>query len=108
MIEVSTGDSGPIAAVGAHIDGATELILANLTPSEQKVALPFTAASMRVLDARSFVSAAADPAYLDKLEGNVDRDITLDAFAGRPDRCAMSWRVSCKYWRSAATRRPNF
>lgn len=80
MIEVSMGDSGSIAAVGARIDGATELILANLTASEQKVALPFTAASMRVLDAKSFVSAAADPAYLDKIERSKG-DITLDAFA---------------------------
>ena len=81
MIDVSTHDSGSIAAIGARIDGATELILANLTSSEQKVALPFAAASIRVLDARSFVSAAEDPAYLDQLERSVDRDITLDAFA---------------------------
>ena len=81
MIEAQTDASGSIAAVGARIDGATELILANLTSRQQKVALPFTAASMCVLDARSFVSAAADPSYLDKLEHCVDRDITLDAFA---------------------------
>jgi D-apionolactonase len=77
-VEVSA--PGSVCGLAADTPDGVELWLANLTPTPQKVVLPGQAASVAILTAERFATAARDPKLLDSLEP-AQGTIEMSAFA---------------------------
>ena len=80
---VSLAISDPSAVQGLAVEGpqARELWLANLTGTEQRIALPAPAAGIAVLDASNFAQASRTPDLTDRLQPASSAEIALRAFA---------------------------
>ena len=76
---LESADPTAVAAIGCDIDGATELLVANLTAVPVEVSLPRPASALRTLDASAFAAAASDPSLLDP-------HVPDTADGSRPDR----------------------
>ena len=77
-----SADPSAVAAIGCDVDGATELLVANLTATPVEVTLPRAASALRTLDADAFEAAASDPSLfdLDGANGEATSTLRLDAF----------------------------
>ncbi|MCO6384315.1 hypothetical protein [Oceanicola sp. 502str15] len=69
-----------VAAYGATVNGATRIMVANLTRSPQSLALP-RAAEVTILDGASASAAMKDPNWLDTAPRKQQSDLRLEGYA---------------------------